>query len=176
MDKFPFNSILSKSRKAFTLSLPILFVLFNINLLAQNSPYYIPESYPIPLDSISQITNLVPLVSDSIDTSKLIIVYGFTGCKPCEVLQRRIQRKIDKEVITPSQIIYVNIFILDTITFKEKLQKNNITFQYYATESPYAGEINGAFPIIAAYTDGIKEWVLNGYSPSNKRTMFKYIE
>lgn len=123
MSKFPFNSISNKLPQVAAVLLPIVFILLNINLKAQNSPYYIPESYPIPLDSVSQVTNLVPLVSDSIDNSRLIIVYGFTGCKPCEVLQRRIQHKIDKEIIKPSQIMYVNIFVLDTISFKKNYKK-----------------------------------------------------
>jgi thioredoxin-related protein len=156
----------------------LLILLFlNINLFAQDISHFIPEPFPIPLDSVDQLSYLIPLVNDSITLdSQLIIIYGFTGCKPCEVLKRRVQKKLDGGVITSSSIVYVNIFVLDTLAFRNKLLKSSITFPYYATESPYTKEVTGAFPMITAYNNGLKKWSLYGYSPLNNRQMLQYIE
>lgn len=165
----------SMLKKLLNRSCIILLVLWCNNVFSQNVLIE-PEPFPIPLDSVSQLHYLVPLVNGSIELKdSIIIIYGFTGCKPCEVLLRKVQKKIDAEAISVSSVMYVNIFVLDSTSKRQGLVDKRISFPYYATESPYVRDIEGAFPMIVAYANGIKTWSLYGYSPANNRKMLKYL-
>lgn len=158
----------------FSLVLSCLLCFCNVQAQTTNIK---PEPFPIPLDSVSQLHYLVPLVNDSLELdSNLIILYGFTGCKPCEVLIRKVQRKIESEEIKPSSVVYVNIFVLDKSDKTKRLKDANTAFRYYATEDPYVGNIDGAFPMIVAYSGGLKKWSIFGYSPSNNRKMMQFLK
>ena len=174
MNQYPFNLISNKN-------LRLLFIgclaIINITIQAQNIPNITPEPFPIPLDDTKQLSNLHPVLNQTkITDGNLIIIYGFTGCKPCEVLQKKMQQKIQKGQITDSSVAYINIFVPDTTRLLSKLESKNITFPYFMTASPYMGSISGAFPLITAYSKGLKKWSVFGYSPSNNRKISTYLK
>lgn len=174
MNQYPFNLISNKNLRFLFLA---CLALVNIAIQAQNIPNITPEPFPIPLDNIKQLSYLDPVLNQTkITNDNLIIIYGFTGCKPCEVLQKKIQQKIQKGLISDSTIAYVNIFVPDTTKLLSKLESKNITFPYFMTASPYMGSISGAFPLITAYSKGLKKWSVFGYSPSNNRKIYTYLK
>ncbi len=158
---------------------------FILGIILTISPFFskgqtdfklIPAPFPIPLDSVEQLSYLVPIVNkDKNLDSNLIIIYGFTGCKPCEMLQRKIQNKIINGSINSTSIVYVNIFDLDANKLIAQLTSKNISFPYYTTKSPYLGAINGSFPIISAYSNGGKQWSVFGYRTYNIRKMIAHM-
>lgn len=174
MNQHLFHLILNKNLR---LLFMVCLATINIATQAQNTPNISPEPFPIPLDNTKQLSYLNPVLNQTtITDSNLIIVYGFTSCKPCEVLQKRLQQKIQRGLIADTSIAYVNIFVPDTNTLISQLKSKKITFPYYMTASPYMGSITGGFPLITAYSKGIKKWSVFGYSPSNNRKIYDYLK
>lgn len=131
--------------------------------------------YKEPFSNTRILDSLINLNNKQFFKDSIIIIYTYLGCRPCQVLAQKIQKKFNKPEYW-KRIVFVNDIDIafDTLKLKQHLKSKEFSFPYLLTKDP---EINGTYPLICFY-DRYGNLInkLIGYSSSNFSMIKNFLE
>ena len=105
-----------------------------------------------------------------------VVIYTFRGCKPCAVLAKELNRRLQKGELDAMQIIYINTNVREPDVLKEYLDNQGYLSPYYVKRE-FSQTLVNSYPRIEAFdTFGKKVWYKEGYSLGIVRKIKKHLK